>query len=218
MHFWNTFFALSAISILCHHYRKDLYSVAKPLPMLMLLSPIAVDFHSISPTQYGILLGLFFGLIGDICLLKGENKKFFLVGLVFFLFNHLGYISTFLYNVSQWSIPNEAFVVMLLAIGAWGFIMVRLLLKSKHSEFLVPVMVYFCVISVMLMTALNIDLAVRPDIPFLTLGALMFVISDSMICLNKFIMPFPLADFLILATYYPAQALIARGTFLATFQ
>jgi uncharacterized membrane protein YhhN len=43
------------------------------------------------------------------------------------------------------------------------------------------------------------------------LGSVFFVLSDSMIALNKFSMDIPLAGFWIMITYITAQYLIMRG-------
>jgi hypothetical protein len=40
-------------------------------------------------------------------------------------------------------------------------------------------------------------------------GAGFFMLSDSLLATNKFAAPFPMAQFLVLATYYVAQILIA---------
>jgi uncharacterized membrane protein YhhN len=45
-------------------------------------------------------------------------------------------------------------------------------------------------------------------------GSILFLISDSMIALNKFFMEFALAGFWIMITYISAQYLIMRGLIL----
>lgn len=51
-----------------------------------------------------IFLGLIFGIIGDIVLLR-SGKTFFLAGLVSFLFGHLLYMRAFL--TVDWIIPHS---------------------------------------------------------------------------------------------------------------
>jgi uncharacterized membrane protein YhhN len=42
-------------------------------------------------------------------------------------------------------------------------------------------------------------------------GALFFVVSDSLLAINKFIMPLPYSGVLVLGTYYSAQECILLG-------
>ena len=53
------------------------------------------------------------------------------------------------------------------------------------------------------------------DPTFNALGAALFVLSDSLLAWNRFRNPFPAAQALIHATYFPAQWLIAISTYLA---
>jgi alkylglycerol monooxygenase len=43
------------------------------------------------------------------------------------------------------------------------------------------------------------------------IGAGCFMLSDSLLATNKFVMPLPLAPFWVLTTYYTAQVLIVGG-------
>jgi uncharacterized membrane protein YhhN len=43
------------------------------------------------------------------------------------------------------------------------------------------------------------------------IGACVFMLSDSLIAINRFVQPLPLASLWVLSTYYLAQILIARN-------
>jgi len=45
----------------------------------------------------------------------------------------------------------------------------------------------------------------QPTSHFLTVGALFFILSDSLIALNKFVITLPYQHLLIMGTYYLAQ-------------
>jgi uncharacterized membrane protein YhhN len=47
-------------------------------------------------------------------------------------------------------------------------------------------------------------------------GAGFFMLSDTLLALNKFVTPLPLAPLWVLATYYAAQVLIVRGLLAGT--
>jgi uncharacterized membrane protein YhhN len=46
---------------------------------------------------------------------------------------------------------------------------------------------------------------------FTLYGAVSFIVSDSIRAINKFMMPVPAADYLVMTTYYLALFLIAYG-------
>jgi uncharacterized membrane protein YhhN len=56
-------------------------------------------------------------------------------------------------------------------------------------------------------------LAVQSSLPirWVLLGAMLFIISDSFIAINKFINPFPFESYWIMSTYYAAQFMLVTG-------
>jgi uncharacterized membrane protein YhhN len=46
---------------------------------------------------------------------------------------------------------------------------------------------------------------------WVAVGAGFFMLSDTLLALNKFVSPLPLAPLWVLSTYYVAQVLIVRG-------
>jgi uncharacterized membrane protein YhhN len=76
----------------------------------------------------------------------------------------------------------------------------------------IPVIVYALAISTMLGAAWNFYLTQKtPKAVFALSGAMIFVLSDSLLAYNKFNEEFFLAKLLILSTYFLAQWLIARS-------
>ena len=72
---------------------------------------------------------------------------------------------------------------------------------------LFPVVVYLLVIVAMgVMAALG-----GVNHWFVVVGACLFIASDSIIAVNRFVASVPNASFLIMSTYYPAQLLITAG-------
>jgi uncharacterized membrane protein YhhN len=75
-----------------------------------------------------------------------------------------------------------------------------------------PVMVYATVICTMLLCSLHIFLKVnKPANILYLLGAALFVLSDSLLAINKFYQPFAFAGILIMLTYCAAQYFIVTG-------
>jgi len=90
--------------------------------------------------------------------------------------------------------------------------MILWLLWGGLKEMKLPVTLYTLVILTMLTAAINRKGKVNPHSYRLVLaGAILFVLSDSMIAINKFNQPFELARVAIMTSYVTAQYLIAIG-------
>ncbi len=158
--------------------------------------------------DYFMLIAIVFSCLGDILLML-ENK--FVLGLGSFLLAHISYIFAFL-------IDNKGFVfnkkdrllaaLLIVALGI-GFIFY---LSPYLGSLKIPVTIYSATILTMLLTTLNRWKTVRFDsFQWVFMGAILFVISDGMIAVNKFAQPFPFAGLLIMLTYGVGQYLIVTG-------
>ena len=75
-------------------HRSVLLYICKPLATILILTvPLIQWRNQHSPYALFISIGLFFSLLGDVALLFPE--RFFLYGLVFFLFAHISYLIAF---------------------------------------------------------------------------------------------------------------------------
>jgi len=63
----------------------------------------------------------------------------------------------------------------------------------------------------MVVMGYNFDLVKQGEFGIITVGAILFYISDSILALNKFIKPIPNAQLGVMVTYYSAQYCIAWG-------
>ncbi len=86
------------------------------------------------------------------------------------------------------------------------------LLSSYLGEMKLPVRVYGIVISIMLLLALH-ALFMKDKVvgKMLAAGAILFIISDSILAINKFYQPFEPAGIIIMLTYGLAQVLLVVG-------
>ncbi|RZL17558.1 MAG: lysoplasmalogenase [Pedobacter sp.] len=160
-----------------------------------------------------IFAGLFFGLLGDCFLMFVHlNSNLFMLGLVAFLIGHLLYISAF-YLDYKWNpaIEKSATRIALVVFGAFclGF---YFLLRPHLGGMKIPVMIYAFVISLMAIMAVNRKGRVGSlSFKLILAGAILFLISDSLLAYNKFVKPFQGAGLAIMATYMLAQYLITVG-------
>ena len=188
-----------------------LHYIAKPLliPTLILLLLFS---KTIKPGKVLLVTGLFFSWAGDIFLmLESKNALFFIVGLVCFLTTHIFYIIYFLRIQSQQiSLLKRQPLLILLVVG-YGFFLVWLLFPHL-GELKLPVIIYAAVICTMLLCSLHVFTKVKsPDNFFYLVGAIAFVLSDSLLAFNKFYQPFSYAGIFIMLTYCAAQYFIVRG-------
>ncbi len=177
--------------------------VSKPIPMVLALL-IAFCVQADKPFyQYMIIGGLIFSLAGDVFLMLPSDK--FLAGLGAFLIAHIFYIVAFGSEV-------DGFVLWpLIPLLLYG-IVVYSFLASSLKEVKVPVILYLLVIVAMAWLACATWFQTRETPALLALiGALLFVISDSILAINRFRTPFRAARGLTLATYFAAQWFIAAS-------
>ena len=150
---------------------------------------------------------LVFSLAGDVFLMLPGD--YFIPGLASFLVAHCFYIA--MLRQGQAWFPNRKALVGLLGIGA---LMYAIVFNGLCDPILrVAVAAYVTVIS--LMTAQAIGRATVLDdaaSKWVAVGACVFMVSDSLIAIHKFVTPITLSSLWILATYYCAQMLMVHHT------
>lgn len=169
---------------------------------------------------YGILhrsitvfgMALVFSWVGDLLLMKGEDPKFFLLGLVSFLLAQVGY-SYFFYRIMRKEKIRFS-MLLLVPVVIYYATLISWLYPSLQSM-LAPVSIYGAIISIMLLLALHMLYmpAVAAGRWFMS-GALLFVASDSALAFNKFFAPFDAAPLVIMLTYGLAQLFLSLGAIL----
>ncbi len=161
-----------------------------------------------------VFIGFIFSVFGDTFLMfVPRGEQFFLFGLGSFLLAHLCYIIGFM------SVPSEKKGLILskplYALPFVGYLaaMLYVLIDSIPVAMRYPVVFYSAVIMMMALAATNLQPKVRINsFILLLIGALLFMLSDSMIAFNKFtptmVQGLPI-HFLIMSTYLIGQFLIA---------
>ncbi|WP_343617727.1 lysoplasmalogenase [Flavobacterium sp.] len=182
-------------------------------PILIPLLTIGVYFNKKFATRKILLAALFFSWIGDVILLFADiSEIYFIIGLVSFLIAHILYCVLFNRQIKERVRKNLSFfVVGSIIIAGYLIAMLSILLPSL-GDLKIPVIVYASVISIMLLFAYNgLLIWPKPANQLVFLGALFFVISDSILAVNKFYNPLWKSSFFIMLTYLVAQYLIVTG-------
>jgi uncharacterized membrane protein YhhN len=180
----------------------------KPLLMPLLIVALLLSMEKAIHSTGFILAGLVMSLAGDVLLMWDQ---FFIPGLICFLLTHIFYIFYFirLANKNGWLLKKQPF--LLIPVVGYTFSLLWVLLPHL-DKLALPVIVYAVVISVMLASCLNLIYQVKRVVylNFVT-GAILFVLSDSLLAINKFYDAFYGAGVLIMLTYVMAQFFIVRG-------
>jgi sterol desaturase/sphingolipid hydroxylase (fatty acid hydroxylase superfamily)/uncharacterized membrane protein YhhN len=185
----------------------ELANLSKPMTMVFAIIFVASRARQTGTIgRFDVLLAiaLAFSLAGDVFLMPPDQ---FIPGLASFLVAHVFYIVLFRQGLGWF--PSRTAMAAVFAVGA---AMYAIVLPGLGGPILkVAVAAYVTVISLMVSQAIGRatvlgDAASR----WVALGTCIFMLSDALIAINKFVTPVPLASLWILITYYCAQMLIAH--------
>ncbi|MEN9299888.1 MAG: hypothetical protein RLZZ429_2201 [Bacteroidota bacterium] len=186
-------------------------NVTKIILVPLLMIHLLIN-HSLRVLGYLPLIALLFSWIGDILLL-GDEPAFFLSGMIAFVMTHVSYSFTFL-KIKQITPQDRSYFVIPFGALLVFSLMVFFYLKDDLGSYMVPIIFYMLFIS--LMAALAIHTRTNVKIQTLSLytfipGALLFVVSDSLLAVNMFKTQHIVVEVLVMLTYGLAQFFITRG-------
>jgi uncharacterized membrane protein YhhN len=202
--------ALLLLSIICSFFYLGTQSFqpfpGSVLPKVLSIATLAViAFRAQGASSVILGMALAFSSLGDALLDLGP-KRFFIGGLLAFLVAHLIYILIFVRNRVRPLKPKGWQLALVAAVLIYSMLLSQWLAPSLGA-LLGQVMLYVCVITVMAVSAILAGFSK----PWVYSGVILFLISDSILAINKFKSPVPLGGYLIWATYYLAQCGIAIG-------
>ena len=176
----------------------------KALPILSLIWFVCLQGISGDPSHsYNrkILLGLVFSCCGDISLIwQNVDDSYFILGLACFLIAHIFY--TLAFEFTPFGL-KEFLVLSTIAVPLFSIV-----LPVLSGPILYAVLIYGLLLWLMSWRSLA-RFSLKGDIPwrkiFAACGAILFVVSDSVLAVNKFVMPLPWERQVSMTTYYSAQ-------------
>ena len=187
----------------------SMHYIAKPLLVLSLLLFFWIRSKSLSKDiRVLIVLALIFSMFGDIFLMfTNYDGAFFISGLFSFLIAHIMYIIAFNKQRGRLKVIS-LFSFVMLSFGVGLFITIN----KQLDSLLIPVVIYMIAILVMVISAYLRKGAVNYfSFTLVLLGVLFFLVSDSLIALNKFYKPITYPTISIMITYAIAQYCIILG-------
>lgn len=211
-------FLFVSVAVLCAEVWNAtmVYLVCKPAIMITLgLHYWMMQREKKQFISTSVMLAIVFSCAGDTLLMfQGKYELFFMLGLAAFLIAHVFYI--FAYRQHQFEdTSNElqglqkirfAFPIILSGTG------LVVILYNQLGALKIPVLVYAAVLTWMVLSALfRFGKTNSASFAMVFGGAILFMMSDSLIAINKFLDPLPMAGFWIMLTYIAGQYLIVVG-------
>ncbi len=183
---------------------QPIMALFKTLPIGLLIVMVLKGRSQLqNRTFITLLFALSFSALGDV-LLALDTGQLFIGGLAVFFISHTFYIITML-PIKTWRLD----VVLLYLFLA---IIVFCLFYPNLNDMLIPVLFYMLVLTIMASLTWMTD----KSNGFLVLGGAVFVISDSILGLNRFYLEIAHADIAIMCSYYLAQFCLVTGFLQAT--
>jgi uncharacterized membrane protein YhhN len=205
-------FFISVIGVIAFEFTQTpwLHFVSKPLIVLSLL---VYYYYGTAREDRSVtfILALLACLAGDVFLMSPD---YFIPGLASFLVGHVLYIFTYRQHQNESTLTSLqglqrvrlAFPIVLAGTG------LVVILYSKLGDLQIPVIIYAAVITTMVLTALfRYGRTSNESFWLIFVGAVLFMISDSILAVNKFLNPVTNAGLYIMITYVAAQFLIVDG-------
>lgn len=158
--------------------------------------------------------GFLFSWFGDLFMLFSADFIYFVLGIGSFLVAQMLYAFLFLrtINISGKKPFLKKKPVWLILYIAFGLIIYILLFNQLDAVLKVAIFIYMVAILIMSAMALNRYGNGHPlSFSLVFAGSLLFVASDSMIAINRFLVPIPFEGLFIMGTYIAAQFLIMKG-------
>ncbi|HEX6227288.1 MAG TPA: lysoplasmalogenase, partial [Chryseolinea sp.] len=179
-----------------------LHQIFKPLIMLTLA---VFYFYNCENRTTVVWLAMFFSFAGDVLLMFDSlDARFFMAGLTAFLLAHVCYILA--YRQYQNAVADHelkgiqkirfAFPIVLAGTG------LLVILYPSLGPMKIPVTVYAIILIIMVINAIfRYGRTSSASFWLVFAGSLLFMVSDSLLAINKFFHPVPVAGFWIMSSY-----------------
>jgi uncharacterized membrane protein YhhN len=184
--------------------RRDVERITKPAAMVALLAVAALAGAGDTASGRWLLLALVLGLVGDVLLLDDSESRF-VAGLSVFLLGHLAFVASFVaagQDRPGWGWFGLAVASASLAVGRGILPGAR---AAGGPTLAFAVAAYMLVIGAMAVTGWATGSLL------VGLGVSLFVVSDTVLALGRFVERQPWTGPVTMLTYHGAQVLIVAG-------
>ncbi|MGO8871652.1 MAG: lysoplasmalogenase family protein [Acidimicrobiales bacterium] len=191
---------------------RRLEYVAKPAVLVALTvaaAAIPASRIDLVDRRWWFVAALVCCLVGDVLLML--PRDLFVPGLVAFLAGHLMFIVGLLQPPAPPGSPAFSFsgiglavavAVVLSVEAAPGLVVIRSLVRRGQQVLIGPVCLYIAAIAAMAVLATNVGIAEAAA------GAILFLASDTVLALDRFVLPLRFGPLAVHVTYHLAQGLL----------
>ena len=205
----TVFIAISAVLAIWFDWtdKLPLYRFFKPLTTCLVIAVPLVYGKKCTPRYRNLIIpALIFCLAGDTLLLF---ETYFVAGLIAFLLAHILFAVAFV-SLQGWQFFYKP-LAGLLIFGTLFYVY----LWPYLGSLLVPVALYIGVLLFMCWQGIGWYLAQRSQASvYVATAVLLFVLSDALLAVNKFVYPFKASGIFVLTTYWVSITLIAYSVVL----
>lgn len=153
---------------------------------------------------FAFFLAVILHSIGDV-LLVVDRKRLFLAGVIAFLFGHVIYAAVFYKGIPRpWPIRGRIAVIIL---PVHGIVMGWILIPRLPLPLAIAVTFYIGIILTMSVFAFSSDFTTT----IVRFGALLYLVSDTLLSWNAFVNPLPTGFPVVWITYFGGQMMIIVG-------
>jgi uncharacterized membrane protein YhhN len=155
------------------------------------------------------LLGSF---AGDV-LLAFDGAQYFLWGMLGFMVTHICN-SIYFYSMHPLQFNKSKIALPALLLLSITCSIVILIIKDNAGSFLIPIIIYMILIAFMAILASNLTgspIYNHVSIQFFIPGAILFILSDGLLAINKFNVQDASLDVFVMLTYGLAQLFLVMG-------
>lgn len=204
---WLILFATTAAAVLIAivFAAPVIYLVAKPLLMITLLAYFLSASKGYPKWRIFLVIALVFSWAGDVFLMLDDM---FIAGLASFLVAHVFYIITYQKTGAAQGKTRPGVLAGFAFVGAaliW-------ILYPGLGGMLIPVVIYALVLLTMGVQAhKRRGATAKTSFMLVAAGAILFVVSDSLLAINRFAFEVPAERLLVMSTYIAAQFMIVQG-------
>ncbi|MBE1555330.1 lysoplasmalogenase [Sporosarcina limicola] len=168
-----------------------------PMALIILFAVITRPLFSLTYKQI-ILAGVF------VCMIADGVIYWFFAGLVTFFIGHIFYILAFR-HARRKQAPIWAAVPLLLYGFGMAYWIAGSQFKIGQTILGVAIIAYIGIILTMGW------MAIRTRLKLAIIGAMLFIFSDSVLAIDRFVYAIPYRDMFVMVTYYAAQIFIAAS-------
>jgi uncharacterized membrane protein YhhN len=189
--------------------RLQVELAAKPAVLAALTATAATLHTPVPAVREWFLPALLFCLVGDVFLMLPRNKSFdFQAGLGAFLVAHVFFLVGLAQGTARVSTTLIALAVLVPVAGGPAAMVLRSIRRGDEPSLVVPVVLYMDALLVMAAAGWSAGLNPTPfgRNAWLCAGVTLFVVSDTLLALDKFVQPIRRGKLAVHVTYHLAVA------------